>query len=183
MVGIVIVSHSRALAEALVNLVKQVANEEVPMAVAAGTGDDRQEFGTDAMEIMEAIQEVDNPDGVLVLMDLGSAILSAEMALEFLEPDVQERIRFCAAPLVEGAIAAGVQAGLGSDLETVCNEAKSALLPKAEQLGEIQQEAPAAGAGTESEDGRPWEEQVVPLTNPHGPVSYTHLTLPTNREV
>src|SRR5512139_2802542 len=128
MVGLVIVSHSRALGEALANLVRQIASQEIPLAVTGGVGPDRQEFGTDAVEIMEAIQAVDSPDGVLVLMDLGSAVLSAEMALEFLDPEIVERVTLCPAPLVEGAIAAGVQAGLGMDRATICQEASSALL-------------------------------------------------------
>lgn len=73
MVGLVIVSHSRALAESLVDLVGEVTNAEIPIAIAAGIGPDRSEFGTDAVEIMEAIQSVFSQDGVLVLMDLGSA--------------------------------------------------------------------------------------------------------------
>jgi multiphosphoryl transfer protein len=146
MVGILIVSHSRALAEGLVELVKQVASDQVPIAIAAGAGEDNQDFGTNAVEIMEAIQALDNPQGVLVLMDLGSAILSAEMALELLPPEMHERIRFCPAPLVEGAIAAGIQASLGSDLQTVCQEAMGALEPKKEQLGEAIEKTPPSSA-------------------------------------
>ena len=138
MVGLVLVSHSRALAEALVNLVKQMASPELRVAIAAGTGPDRQELGTDASEIAAAIQSVYSPDGVLVLMDLGSAVLSAEMAVKLLPQEMQGNIVCCAAPLVEGAIAASVQAGLGSDLETVCQEAQRALTPKVEHLGESQ---------------------------------------------
>jgi len=108
MVGLVIVSHSRALADALVGLLRQVASADLPIAVAAGIGENRSEFGTDAMEIMEAIQSVYSDEGVLVLMDLGSAVLSANMALEFLPPEMAEKIRFCGAPLVEGAVAAAV---------------------------------------------------------------------------
>jgi len=139
MVSLVLVSHSRALAEALVGLVKQVAVEKPPpIAIAAGVGPDRQEFGTDATEIVEAIQSVYTPDGVAVLMDLGSAILSAEMALEFLPEEMRPAIRFCAAPFVEGAIAAGVQASLGNDLASVCREAEQALLPKTQQLKPVE---------------------------------------------
>ena len=93
MVGLVIVSHSRELAVALVNLVKQVSLQTLPIAIAAGIGDDRSEFGTDAVEIMEAIQSVFSPDGVLVMMDLGSAVLSAQMALEFLDPEMAEKLK------------------------------------------------------------------------------------------
>ena len=67
MVGLVLVSHSRALADALVGLIQQVTSADLPVAVAAGIGEDRSEFGTDAVEIMEAIQSVYSEDGVLVL--------------------------------------------------------------------------------------------------------------------
>lgn len=136
MVGLVIVSHSRALAEALANLVKQVSSAPIPIAISAGVGEARQEFGTDAVEISEAIRSVDSQSGVLVMMDLGSAILSAEMALELLPPETRSRVRFCAAPLVEGAIAAAVQIGLDSDLETVSREAEQSLLPKQQHVYE-----------------------------------------------
>ena len=129
MIGIVLVSHSKALGEALADLVQQVSTEPIRIAVAAGAGEDYDEFGTDALQIMQAIEQVYDDDGVLLLMDLGSAILSAEMAVELLPPEMQEKIVFCPAPLIEGAIAAGVQAGLGSDLETACQEARGALLP------------------------------------------------------
>src|SRR5215213_8695661 len=117
MVGLVIVSHSRALAESLVGLLRQVAASTLTIAIAAGIGEDRNEFGTDAVEIMDAIQSVYSEAGVLVLMDLGSAVLSAKMALDLLPPEMIENIRFCGAPLVEGAIAAAVQIGVGSDLD------------------------------------------------------------------
>jgi dihydroxyacetone kinase phosphotransfer subunit len=115
MVGLVFISHSRALADALVGLVSQVTATDIPIAVAAGVGPERQDFGTDAVEIKAAIQSVYSPDGVLVLVDLGSAILSADMALDLLPPEMKEHIRFFDAPFVEGAIAAGVQVGLGVD--------------------------------------------------------------------
>src|SRR5512147_2922316 len=141
MVGLVIVSHSRDLANALVGLLRQVASAELPIAVAAGIGENRSEFGTDAVEIMEAIQSVYSESGVVVVMDLGSAILSANMALELLPPEMADKIRFCGAPLVEGAVAAAVQIGLNSDLDTICREANAALMPKREQLGQESDEA------------------------------------------
>ncbi len=171
MIGLVFVSHSRALAEALINLVQQVASQDVPMAIAAGVGPDREEFGTDAVEITEAIQSVYSQEGVLVLMDLGSAILSAEMALELLPEEMRAKIRFCAAPLVEGAIAAGVQAGLGSDLDTACREAQGALIPKAQQLGESET-IESAGAPPEALPPEELTEEAqtikLALQNEHG---------------
>jgi phosphocarrier protein FPr len=164
MVGLVIVSHSRELANALASLVKQVASSKIPLAVAAGVGDNREEFGTDAVEISEAITSVFSPDGVLVLMDLGSAVLSAQMAVEFLPPEMTPHIRFCSAPIVEGSIAAAVQIGLGSTLDEVSREAKQALLPKQEQIGDPSDLEPAKQIAV-AEHGK---ELVLTLHNLHG---------------
>jgi multiphosphoryl transfer protein len=143
MIGLVIVSHSRALANSLLALIKQVTVEALPIAVAGGVGSDRSEFGTDAVEIMDAIQSVYSAEGVLVMMDLGSAVLSSQVALDLLPEEMQSHIRFCGAPLVEGSIAAAVCIGLGDDLDTVYREATQALGPKNEQLG-IKDSEPAA---------------------------------------
>ena len=169
MVGLVFVSHSRALADALVGLVSQVTATDIPIAVAAGVGPARQDFGTDAVEITEAIQSVYSPDGVLVLMDLGSAILSADMALDFLPPEMKENIRFCDAPFVEGAIAAGVQVGLGSDLATICQEPQV--------LGSESDRLAGAALG----DGRPAAPSASREDDRHRqiPGAMIHIRLPT----
>jgi multiphosphoryl transfer protein len=167
MIGLVIVAHSRALAQALLDLSQQVSVSEVPMAIAAGAGPDRQDFGTDALEIMEAIESVYSDDGVLILMDLGSAVLSAQMAVDLLPPEMQANVRFCAAPVVEGAIAAAVQAGLGSDLETVCREASQALLPKQEQLGIVGKSEPEQATAPEAPAGDE-KRLILTLQNEHG---------------
>jgi phosphocarrier protein FPr len=168
MVSLVFVSHSKQLAESLVGLVRQMAGEEVKIGVAAGAGEDHNEFGTDAAQIAEVIQEVDSPDGIVILMDLGSAILSAEMAMELLPEDVRRRVHFCPAPLVEGAIAAGVQASLGNDPQTVCREACQALQPKAEQLHYGQPTPAPAPPTTPIEVSGATESVVLELTNAHG---------------
>ena len=163
MVGIVLVSHSRMLAEGLLALIQQMASPDLPIRIAAGAGMDHSEIGTDALEIMEAIQAVYSEDGVLVLMDLGSAILSAETARDFLPPEVAEKVHFCPAPLVEGAMAAAVLAGVGADLETICSEARSALQPKQEQLGVPAVEAAPAALVAADE-----QEITLTLRNLHG---------------
>ncbi len=134
MVGLVLVSHSSALARAVADLVRQVTTRDLPISAVGGVGADRTAFGTNAVDIVEAIESVYSADGVLVLMDLGSAILSAETALELLPATRQPGVRICAAPLVEGAVAAGVQISLGGDLETVRREATRALIPKIRHL-------------------------------------------------
>ena len=105
----------------------------VPIAVAAGL--DEQTLGTDALGIKAAIEEVAGPAGVVVLMDLGSAVLSAELALELLEdPQLRDRVLLSAAPLVEGLVAAAVAAAGGAGRQEVAAEAQNALAGKAAQL-------------------------------------------------
>lgn len=173
MVGLVLVSHSRALAEALVKFIEPMSAPGVKIAIAAGAGPDRQELGTDAAEIMEAIQSVYSPDGVLVMMDLGSAILSTETAVDLLPPEHGEKIRLCSGPFVEGSLAAAVQIGLGADLDAVYREAQQALGPKTEQLAETPEaiSSPSLSTpvamGEESQDG-PVQQVVLTLMNQHG---------------
>jgi len=141
MVNLVLVSHSKKLAEGTAEMVKQMtASEAVTIITAAGIGDDNQDLGTNAAEIVEAIESVYSDDGVLVLMDLGSAVLSTEMALNFLSEEMKTNIRICPAPFVEGAIAAAVQAGLGSDLSSVYRDAMRSLKIKTDQLSELIEE-------------------------------------------
>jgi phosphocarrier protein FPr len=137
MVGLVLVSHCRALAEAAAVLARGVAvGVTVPIAAAGGAGDDHADLGTDAMDILAAIETVASPEGVLVLMDLGSAILSTKLALDFLDPDMAAKVVLCSAPLVEGAVSAAVQIAAGSDLAAVKAEAIDALGPKQADLDE-----------------------------------------------
>lgn len=135
MVGLVIVSHSRMLAEAASRLAQGVGKEDLPITFAGGTGDDFEDFGTDATDIMEAVQRVDSGDGVVILMDLGSAILSARLAEQMLGDDVPG-IHLCPAPLVEGAVAAAVQIEIGANIEAVCREARGALKAKIEDMSD-----------------------------------------------
>ncbi|QMS88360.1 phosphoenolpyruvate--protein phosphotransferase [Nostoc edaphicum CCNP1411] len=137
MIGIVIVSHSKQLALGVRELAAQMVQGQVPIAVAAGIEDPENPLGTDPIQVYEAIASVFSDDGVLVLMDLGSALLSAEMAIEFLPEAQQQKVYLCEAPLVEGAIAAVVAAAAGRDIHQVMAEARGALLAKATQLGVI----------------------------------------------
>ena len=123
-VGLVLVSHSERLAEGLAEMVQQLVQGDVPVVLAAG-GEDG-ELGTNAMAIARAVESLGIADGVVVLMDLGSAVLSAETALEQLEPSLRERVRMVDAPFVEGAVAAAVEASLGSELVAVATAAEAA---------------------------------------------------------
>jgi multiphosphoryl transfer protein len=147
MVGIVIVSHSATLAEGVRELAAEMAGPDVRIELAGGLAEEGA-LGTDAVRVMEAIGRADAGDGVLVLMDLGSAVLSAETALDFLEPEQRGSVLLCEAPLVEGAVAAAVASKLGEPLEAVAEEARSGLQGKVAQLGggEPASSAPAEAA-------------------------------------
>jgi phosphocarrier protein FPr len=161
MVGIVIVSHSEKLAAAVRELTRQMVGSAVEIAIAAGIDDPENPFGTDPMRVLAAIEAADRGEGVLLLMDLGSAVMSAEMALEFLEADRRSRVRLCEAPLVEGAIAAAVAVSTGADLDRAIAEARSALTPKASQLGIETASRPAPNATT----GEPTSQLRLTIRN------------------
>ncbi|MDO4243292.1 MAG: dihydroxyacetone kinase phosphoryl donor subunit DhaM [Actinomyces sp.] len=136
-VGIVVVSHSHALAQSAVDLARElVTGLDVVVEVAAGLDDGG--LGTDTGSILAAIERAAQAPGgrggVLVLADLGSSIMSAETALELADPDTAARTRLSPAPLVEGLIGAYAAAGIGRSLEEVTAEADSAWQAKRGQM-------------------------------------------------
>src|SRR5260221_2243116 len=138
-VGLVIVSHSARLAAGVADLAGQMSQGKPRSAAAGGTVDDV--LGTSVDKILAAIQSVDSPDGVLVLLDLGSALLSTEMALEMLSDDQRKRIRLSYAPLVEGALSAALEASLGHPLAQVQQAAeKTAQVEQLRMLKPLSQE-------------------------------------------
>ena len=141
MVNLVIVSHSAQLADGTVELARQMGGDEVAIEPAGGLDDGS--IGTDAERVRAAIERVRSPAGVLVLMDLGSALMSAEIALELLE-EGGGPVVLSAAPLVEGAVAAAARARGGAALAEVATEARGALVMKTSQLEE--HDAPEAPA-------------------------------------
>jgi multiphosphoryl transfer protein len=165
-VGIVLVSHSHRLAEGAAELARQMTGDDVPIETAGGLDEPDHPIGTDAMLVMAAIERAWSDDGVLVLMDLGSAVLSAEMALDFLDEDRRASVQLTDAPLVEGAVAAAVTAKLGAPLDRVAAEARGGLAGKRAHLGiteasEVARTGSTPGAGPEAH-----VEVVVDL--PHG---------------
>jgi multiphosphoryl transfer protein len=160
-VGLVVVSHSRALAKAAVVLAEEMLHgRSLRIEVAAGL--DETTLGTDAVSISAAIERADGPGGVVVLMDLGSALLSAELALDLLnDPTARDRVTLSPAPIVEGLVVAAVAAAGGASRAEVAAEARDALMGKAAHLA-----APVAVVETQ-----PRPEEVVgvfTVENPHG---------------
>ncbi|HWE11238.1 MAG TPA: phosphoenolpyruvate--protein phosphotransferase [Solirubrobacteraceae bacterium] len=166
MVGIVVVSHSRGLADGAVALAREMGGAEIKIESAGGL-EDPGALGTDAERVRAAIERAMSDEGVLVLMDLGSAVMSAEFAVEMLGAGA-ERVRLSAGPLVEGAVAAAAAAAGGAPLDEVATQAAGALQMKAAQLPD---EAPAGE--TRGEHGGvvgqpPDAEAELPVVNEIG---------------
>src|SRR5208337_1618496 len=143
----------------------------VAIFCAAGAGKDGSELGTDAMRVLEAILAADNQAGTVVLMDLGSAILSTEMALDLAEPQIKQRVVLSSAPFVEGVVAAAVAAAAGASRETVVREASLALAPKNEQLGSD------ADPGAANEPNEAAIAAVRPISDGKGPDAVVEATI------
>lgn len=124
LVGLVLVSHSSAVAEGTAELARQMAGPDVRIEPAGGAVDGS--LGTDATKIAAAIEAADAGAGVVVLADLGSAVLATRTALELLGPERAARVRLSRGPLVEGAVIAAVQASIGDALEAVVAAADGA---------------------------------------------------------
>ena len=127
-VNLVIISHSCKLAEGVCEIAQQMAGDAVAIAAVGGlrTDDGEHMLGTDPLRIADAVRSVWSTAGVLLLVDMGSAVLSAEEALALLPPDRRPCCRISNAPLVEGAIVAAVEAGLGHTLDQVNAAAEAA---------------------------------------------------------
>ncbi len=123
-VSLVIVSHSQKLAEGVAELAAQMAHGKTVIATAGGAADGS--LGTSADKVLEALAQVESQDGTLVLVDLGSAAMAVEMALESLGPEQRARVQVSSAPLVEGAVIAAVEASIGRSLSEVAQAAAGA---------------------------------------------------------
>jgi dihydroxyacetone kinase phosphotransfer subunit len=123
-VGLVIVSHSEAIARGLAELVAQVAGPDVPIVTAGGGPDGT--LGTNGALVLAALRDADVGSGAVVLVDLGSSVLSVKAALSELPVEEADRFVLADAPLVEGAVAAGVTASTGALLAEVVGAAEEA---------------------------------------------------------
>lgn len=124
MVGIVIVSHSAKVAEGILDLAIQMAKPGQKIVAAGGMSDGS--IGADATKISQAIMKAFSDDGVVILVDLGSAILSTEAVLESMDDQQRLLVKVADAPILEGAIAAVAAASVGSALDEVLATAVSA---------------------------------------------------------
>lgn len=123
-VGLVLVSHSEALASGLVELARQVAGAGVEIIAAAGGPDGT--LGTDGARVLEALRRGASGTGAVVLMDLGSSVLSVRAALGELPAEELARLEVVDAPFVEGTVAAAVTAATGASVADVARAAADA---------------------------------------------------------
>ena len=129
MISIVIVSHSAKVAEGAVEIASEMNMGGIKLLAAGGTEDGR--VGTSAEKIMNAITEAYSGDDVLVFADIGSSILSTEMAVEMLDPEEAAHVKLVDAPVVEGAVIATIQAGITESAEEIIQAAvDSKTMPK-----------------------------------------------------
>lgn len=127
MVGVVIVSHSNKVTEGIRELAIQMS-PKAKIAIAGGTCDGR--LGTDVEKIFSAICEVYSDDGVIILFDLGSACMNAEMAVECFEREMREKIQIVDGSLIEGTIIAAVEAGMGRSRTEIIEALKTVKIGK-----------------------------------------------------
>src|SRR5699024_503173 len=124
MIGLVIVSHSDKISKGVVELSREMAGKDVNIISAGGTSDGR--IGTDALVIKTAIEEAYDGDGVVILADIGSSIMSSELAMEMLDEEIRKKTYILDTPIVEGSIAVAVQASISNDIEEIKNAAEEA---------------------------------------------------------
>ena len=124
MVGVVIVSHSQKVAEGIREMALQMARPGQKIIAAGGM--ENGNIGTDVTRVSEAIIAANTGDGVAVMVDLGSAVMTTETVLELLSEEFRETVKIADAPILEGAISAVVEASLGSSLAIVVRTAEGA---------------------------------------------------------
>lgn len=123
--AILLVSHSSKITDGIKEMIEQMAqNESLKIFSLGGTANG--ELGSDPTKIVDVIDQADAVEKFLVFADLGSAVLSAELAFDMLEEELQKKYVLVDAPLVEGAFAAGIMASVSDDIENIVAEATNA---------------------------------------------------------
>ncbi|MCK0525826.1 MULTISPECIES: dihydroxyacetone kinase phosphoryl donor subunit DhaM [unclassified Anaerobiospirillum] len=129
MIGIVVVSHSTKVAEGICDMVQQISSRDgAPMPIFPAGGNAQGGLGTDPQKVLDAIRKADQGEGVVVLADLGSGVISSQAAIAMLEEPLRSRVKIADAPILEGAVGAGVEAASDgeSTLDLVVSTAEGA---------------------------------------------------------
>lgn len=123
MVGIVLVSHNKKISEGVKEVIDQMIGGTVKVACVGG---EKGELGTNVSEIIKAVNEVLDEQGVIIFVDFGSTVIGAKAALNMLNQEVKSKVFIANAPIVEGAFIAAVEASLGKSIEEVLKAAEEA---------------------------------------------------------
>lgn len=123
--AILLVSHSLKITDGIKEMIEQMAQSESLQIFSLG-GTSEGELGSDPTKIVDTVNEAAEVDTFFVFADLGSAVLSVELAFDMLEDEQQSKYILVDAPLVEGAFAAGITASVSDDIEHILVEAKNA---------------------------------------------------------
>ena len=129
MIGIVVVSHSSKVAEGIVDMVQEISSRDgKKMPIFAAGGNMQGNMGTDPRKVLDAIKKADSGEGVVVLCDLGSAVISSQAAIAMLEEPLSSRVNIADAPVLEGTVGAAVEAAsdANSSLDLVISTAEGA---------------------------------------------------------
>ena len=128
MVNILLVSHSEELARGLKKLAQQMVGDAVIIKAVGGSKDGS--LGTDVDAVYQALNELNREDEVLIFLDMGSAVMNAELAFEFFSEAEQEKLFIVNQPMVEGAVVAAIEASAGKSAEEIIAFLKSEDLSK-----------------------------------------------------
>lgn len=130
MVSLIFVSHSNEFAEATSKYIKEITKSKTSIAFCGGIGNDKKEFGTDPIDILNTIEEVYNDDGVIIFCDMGSALISSELSISMLDEYKQPNVKITSAPFIEGGVIAAIQSSLNKKINDIIFEALGSLSGK-----------------------------------------------------
>ncbi|MEI0581127.1 dihydroxyacetone kinase phosphoryl donor subunit DhaM [Brachyspira pilosicoli] len=140
MVGLIFVSHSNELAKNMKKYIYDITKTEVPIGFSGGVGDDFKELGTDPTDIYNLIEEMYTDDGIIIFCDLGSALISSEMAISMLDDDKKEKVKLTSAPFLEGGILAAIEASLNKNIDEIKKELNNSLDAKKSYIDDDEEE-------------------------------------------
>lgn len=127
MISIILVSHSLKITDGLKEMIDEMVGTSDQVRVFSAGGADDGRLGTNAVAILDIMQQCSDDQNILIFADIGSAILSSETAIDLIDDEMlKEKVILVDAPLVEGAFIAAVQATVDNDIETILSEIKSA---------------------------------------------------------
>lgn len=127
MISLVLVSHSHKITEGLKEMVLEMANNPEKLKVLSAGGTDDNGIGTDPTKIVSAIEESSDCDYIYLIGDIGSGLISIDMALDLLDEELKEKCHVLSGPLVEGAFVTAVNALVDGSPEYIASQIKEVI--------------------------------------------------------